>query len=114
MYSELNFLWETWFRVITNVIGEAIISRTQHKYLYEYHELMQKSFTEFYRLLKPGHWMTIEFHNSHNSVWNVIQEGLLQAGFMVADVRTLDKQQGTFKRIFQHIGCKARLSYFCL
>jgi hypothetical protein len=55
-------------------------------------------FEEFYRLLKPGHWMTVEFHNSQNAVWNAIQEALLQAGFVLADVRTLDKQQVTFKQ----------------
>ena len=38
------------------------------------------------------------FHNSKNSVWNAIQEGLWRAGFVVADVRTLDKQQGTFNQ----------------
>src|SRR5262249_7298632 len=38
-------------------------------------------------------------HNSKNSVWNSIQEALLQAGLVVADVRTLDKQVGTFKQV---------------
>jgi len=32
-------------------------------------------------------------------VWNAIQEALLKAGFMIADVRTLDKQQGSFKQV---------------
>ena len=52
-----------------------------------------------YRALKAGHWITVEFHNSKNSVWNAIQEALLRAGFVVADVRTLDKQVGTFKQV---------------
>jgi hypothetical protein len=43
--------------------------------------------------------MTVEFHNSQNAVWNAIQEALLRAGFIVADVRTLDKKQGTFKQV---------------
>ena len=43
--------------------------------------------------------MTVEFHNSQNRVWNAIQEAVLRAGFMVADVRTLDKQQGSFKQV---------------
>jgi len=42
--------------------------------------------------------MTIEFHNSKNSVWNAIQEALQRAGFVIADVRVLDKQQETFKQ----------------
>ena len=43
--------------------------------------------------------MTVEFHNSQNRVWNAIQEAILRAGFVVADVRTLDKKQGTFKQV---------------
>jgi len=40
----------------------------------------------------------VEFHNSKNSVWNSIQEALQTAGFVIADVRTLDKKQGSFKQ----------------
>jgi DNA modification methylase len=98
MYSELNFLWESWLKVFTNNKEEAIQNDTQHKGLLEYQQLMVKCFHEYYRILKPGRWMTVEFHNSKNSVWNAIQEALQHAGFVVADVRTLDKQQGTFKQ----------------
>ncbi len=99
MYSELNFLWEAWLGVFTNNQPEAVVNKTQRKGLPEYQALMEACFREFFRLLKPGRWMTVEFHNSQNSVWNAIQEAILQAGFMVADVRTLDKQQGTFKQV---------------
>jgi predicted RNA-binding Zn-ribbon protein involved in translation (DUF1610 family) len=99
MYSELNFLWEAWLNVLTNNHKEAIINKTQRKGLPEYTAIMETSFREFYRVLKPGHWMTVEFHNSKNAVWNGIQEALLRAGFMVADVRSIDKQQGTFNQV---------------
>jgi len=98
MYSELNFIWEAWLRVFTNNKPEAIINAVQHKDLYEYQALMQACFDEFFRVLKPGRWMTVEFHNSQNAVWNAIQETLQRAGFVVADVRILDKQQQTFKQ----------------
>lgn len=98
-YSELNFLWESWQRVLTANQDEAIMNPVQHKGLLEYQELMTKCFEEYYRVLKPNRWMTVEFHNSQNAVWNAIQEALLRAGFIVADVRTLDKQQGSFKQM---------------
>lgn len=98
MYSELNFLWEAWLGVFTNNQSEAVVNKTQHKRLPEYQALMEACFRQFYHLLKPGRWMTVEFHNSQNAVWNAIQEAILQAGFMVADVRTLDKQQGSFNQ----------------
>jgi DNA modification methylase/rubredoxin len=99
MYSELNFLWEAWLGVFTNNAPEAVVNKTQRKGLPEYQALMEACFREFYRLLKPGRWMTVEFHNSQNAVWNAIQEALLRAGFVIADVRSLDKQQGTFKQV---------------
>jgi DNA modification methylase len=99
MYSELNFLWETWLGVFTNNRREAIINNIQKKDLKEYKNLIEHCFIEYYRILKPGRWITIEFHNSRNSVWMAIQEALQRVGFVVADVSTLDKKQGTFKQI---------------
>ena len=98
MYSELNFLWECWLRVKTNNGPEAIENESQNKGLAEYQRLMAQCFAEYYRVLKPGRWMTVEFHNSQNRVWTAIQEGIQHAGFVVCDVRTLDKQQGSFKQ----------------
>ena len=43
--------------------------------------------------------MTVVFSNSSNAVWRAIQEALGTAGFVVADVRTLDKQQGSFHQV---------------
>jgi len=99
MYSESSFLWEAWLKVKTNQKSEAIVNKTQHKGLPEYQALMSSCFQEFLRVLKPGRWMTIEFHNSQNAVWTSIQEALGHAGFVIADVRTLDKKQGTFKQV---------------
>jgi hypothetical protein len=99
MYSELNFISEAWSKVFTNNRSEAIINNEQHKGLLEYQDLMQSCFDQFYQTLKPGRWMTIEFHNSQNSVWNAIQETLQRVGFVIADVRVLDKQGLSFKQI---------------
>lgn len=98
-YADLNFLVETWYRVITNSASEAIIDKPKHKGLLEYQQLMQQCFQEYYRVLKPGRWMTVVFHNSRNAVWNAIQEAMQAAGFVVADVRTLDKQQGSYRQV---------------
>lgn len=98
-YSELSFVWEAWLKVKTNNTTEAIMNPVQGKDLPEYQQLMTQCFEEYYRVLKPDRWMTVEFHNSKNAVWNSIQEGLQRAGFIIADVRTLDKKQGSFKQV---------------
>ena len=99
MYSELNSIWESWLRVYTNNEPEAVMNRTQGKQLAFYQEAMTKCFSEFERILKPNRWMTVEFHNSKNAVWNSIQTSLNRAGFIIADVRTLNKNQGSFNQV---------------
>ena len=98
-YADLNFLAEAWHRVWTNAHVEAIVDRVRGKALLTYQDLMRTCFTEYSRVLKPGRWITIVFSNSKNSIWHAIQEALGVAGFVVADVRTLDKQQGSFKQV---------------
>ncbi|MED4968417.1 DNA methyltransferase [Parageobacillus toebii] len=99
MYSELNFLWECWLKIVTNNEKEAIINNTQLKGIYEYQNLMEQSFCNYFRVLKPGRWMTVEFSNSQASVWNAIQEAIQKAGFVIANVSALDKKQGSFKAV---------------
>ncbi|ABK52587.1 conserved hypothetical protein [Acidothermus cellulolyticus 11B] len=98
-YADLNFLVESWHRVLTNATPEAIVDKAKKKGLPEYQHLMRQCFAEYCRVLKPGRWMTVVFHNSRNAVWNAIQEAILAAGFVVADVRTLDKQQGSYRQV---------------
>ena len=99
MYSELNYLWESWLKVWTNNKSEAIENKTQKKSLESYRSLMTACFKEAYRVLKPGRWMTVEFSNTKASVWNNIQTSLIEAGFIVATVSALDKKQGTFNAV---------------
>lgn len=93
-YSELSFMWESWFGVTTNNKLEAIENPVQKKGAFEYRQIMMNCFKEAYRLLKPGRWMTVEFSNTKASVWNNIQTALLEAGFIVSNVSSLDKKQG--------------------
>ncbi len=98
-YSELNFFWEGLLAVTTNQGTEAIISASQDKSITEYQELMEQRFEEYYRILKPGRWMTVEFSNTKASVWNAIQSALERSGFVVATVTSLDKKQHSFKAV---------------
>ncbi len=98
-YADLNFQLESWHQVITATDSEAIVDKFKNKALPEYQHLMQRSFAEYYRVLKPGRWMTVVFSNSKAAVWNAIQVALQQAGFVVAEVTALDKVHGSFRQI---------------
>ncbi|MCS6905057.1 MAG: DNA methyltransferase [Bacteroidia bacterium] len=113
MYSELNFIWESWLKVKTNNQPEAIINKTQNKDLEEYFELMKAAFKEYYRVLKPGKWMTVEFSNTRAAIWNSIQSAIQRAGFVIISIATLDKQQGSFKAVTTPTAVKQDLILSC-
>jgi hypothetical protein len=98
-YADLNIVVESWHRVVTDPAAEATVDEPKNKGLYEYQDLMRRCFEEYHRVLKPGRWMTVVFSNSSNAVWRAIQEAIGAAGFVVADVRTLDKQQGSYRQV---------------
>lgn len=98
-YAQLNSLWEGWLGLFTRTTSEAIVDRGSQRDLRFYQEMLRKCLCEFYRVLKPNRWLTVAFHNSKNAVWNAIQEAIQEAGFLIADVRTLDKKQGTPKQV---------------
>ena len=112
-YSELNFIQESWLRVKTNTEKEAIVNQSYHKTLFDYQVLMTESLKEFYRVLKPGKWLTMEFSNTSAAVWNSIQNALQGVGFIVANVSALDKEQGSFKAVTTPTAVKQDLIISC-
>ena len=98
-YADLNIAYENWIGIHSSPSNEAIIDAFKGKGLPEYHVLMRECFAEYCRVLKPGRWMTVVFSNSKASVWNAIQVALQQAGFVVAEVTSLDKVQGSYRQV---------------
>ena len=113
MYSELNSIWEGWLKVATNSKEEAIVSREHNKGLFDYQILMNASFKEFYRVLKPGKWATIEFSNTSAAVWNSIQNALQGVGFVLTNVAAIDKKQGSFNAVTSTTAVKQDLIITC-
>ena len=112
-YSELNSLPEPWLRVVTNNAHEAIENTSQGKSAQFYLNEMSACFAEYYRVLKPGKWMTVEFSNTSAAVWNSIQQSLTSAGFVVANVASLDKKQGSYNAVTSTTAVKQDLVITC-
>lgn len=91
IYNEVNLALESWLGVYTNTTDEAVVDETIEKSLSDYRDLLNGSFAECHRVLKPGRWMTVEFHNTAAEVWDAIQGAITGAGFEILAVSTLDK-----------------------
>lgn len=112
-YSELNIFWESALGVLTNNRQEAIENRVQHKNLMDYQHLIEKSFKEFYRILKPGKWMVVEFSNTKAAVWNAITTAITNSGLVISSVSPLDKKQGGMAAITSPVAVKEDLVISC-
>lgn len=114
-YADLAQLIEAWHGVYSQASDEAIQNKGKRsaRSLEEYGELMAQCFAEFYRVLKPGRWMTVEFSNHSNEVWLTVQRALEHAGFMVADTRILDKQQLSYRQVTASSAAKKDLVISC-
>lgn len=106
-YSEPNLLWEVWLGTTTNTECEAVVHRKNDggtKRLPDYARLMSEAFCEAFRVLKPGRWATVEFNNSDGSVFEAIKGAVRDAGFEIANMLLLDKEQKTFKQLKGAVG----------
>lgn len=113
MYSELNFIWESWLKVFTNNEPEAIENKTQQKSTFDYQSLMLNCFKEYYRILKPGKWMTVEFSNTSASVWNGIRTAIQTAGFVICDITDINKTHGGIRAYSYSAAVKQDLAITC-
>jgi DNA modification methylase/predicted RNA-binding Zn-ribbon protein involved in translation (DUF1610 family) len=101
-YADCNFIWEAWLsHGFTDQRKEAVV-HVKHRNkntLPEYTQLMIDSFREMYRVLKPGRWASVVFHNSDDRIWQAIQQAAEVAGFDLANAMVFDKEQRSFKGI---------------
>lgn len=112
-YSELNFITEDWLKVYENIKLEAIENSGHNKTFNDYINLMSNSFSNYFRVLKPGKWMTVEFSNTSAAVWNGIQTAIQNAGFIISNVAGLDRKQGSFKTVTTATAVKQDLVISC-
>ena len=100
-YADCNLIWEAWLGEFTDQTQEAVV-HVKHKdknTLPDYARLMAKSFHEMYRVLKPGRWASVVFHNSDDRIWQIILDAAEEAGLELAEINSFDKKQLSFKGI---------------
>ena len=113
MYSELNKITESWLKVLTQNTDEAIENKTQGKDSITYQKLMTSAFKDYFRILKPGKWMTVEFSNTSARIWNAIQYAISSAGFVIVNVSSFDKVHGGIKSMRYTTSVKEDLIITC-
>lgn len=117
-YSDASFLWEAWLDEFTPTEHEAVVATSLSpenggKTLDDYEKLMSVSFMEVSRVLKPGAWASVMFHNSDDAVWSTLERSIESANLQLESAVAFDKSQPSFKGIKQ-ITDRERVSSFDL
>ena len=83
-YGELNFVWEAWLGFDTRWHDEEIIvNEVRGKTLDDWTAMMKAAMKECYRVLKPGRWLSLCYHDTSEGTWELVQDIMAEAGFIV-------------------------------
>jgi adenine-specific DNA methylase len=86
-YGELTLLWRSWLGMDDSFIKDEIIINTfQNKDERAFENMLKKAFSEVYRVLKPGHWLSVTFNNRTPGVWSALLNACRAAGFEKVNV----------------------------
>jgi len=82
-YGELNFLGEailgfdgSWLK------EEVIVNEFRGSDIEEWAVRLKKAMQEIFRVLKPGHWISVCYHDSDVTSWLKLQDLMLEVGFV--------------------------------
>ena len=101
-YSDMNLFHEAWLGETTDHSREAVVHTTgkrKNGSRERYEEVLRNAFSEAFRVLKPGRYMSVVFGNSSGRIWSLMQRALRDAGFKASPVHVaiLDKGQRSVK-----------------
>ena len=101
-YGDCNLVWEAWLGDVTDVRDEIVVNRSRTpeeggKTVDDYGALLEASFLEIRRVLRPGSRASVVFHNSDDRIWAAMLAAAERAGLRQAAVSLLDKGQRSMK-----------------
>jgi len=83
-YGELNFIWEAWLDFDTHWHNdEIIVNEVRGKTEADWAEMMHQAMAECYRVLKPGRWISLCYHDTSEGTWSLVQDIMAEVGFIV-------------------------------
>jgi len=114
-YFELSTLWCAWLNkkgdFSLDYNGEVTINKNQQKEFDFYHNMLRTAFSEMYRVLKGGKYLTVTFHNTTIKIYNSIHRASVLSGFDLEKVIYQPPARPSAKQLLQPYG-SARGDYY--
>jgi DNA modification methylase len=81
-YGELNFIWEAWLGLDTSWHErEIIVNETRGVTASDWRNRMEQTMGEVFRVLKPGRWVSLCYHDTSEGTWQLLQDLMTEVGF---------------------------------
>lgn len=103
-YGELNFIWEAWLGFDTDWHDqEVIVNETRGMTDADWARLMRQAMGECYRVLKPGRWLSLCYHDTSEGTWQLVQDIMAEVGFITesggGDALYIDAGQKSYNQL---------------
>src|SRR5260221_14429928 len=103
-YGESNFIWEAWLGFNTHWHDEEIIvNEVRSKTESDWADMMRQAMAECYRVLKPGRWLSLCYHDTSEGTWALVQDIMAEVGFFIDSSSTealfIDTGQKAWKQL---------------
>jgi len=102
-YGELNFIWEAWLSFDTHWHDEeVVVNDTRGKTDADWARMMRRAMEECYRVLKPGRWISLCYHDTSEGTWQLVQDLMTEVGFIPEQSDTalyIDTDQKSFNQL---------------
>lgn len=107
-YLELSHLWNSWLDNEVNFEDELIVSgsKERRKNLESYNVMLNETFHQIYRILKPGRKFTLLFNSLDDETWINIITCLNEIGFKLNRIETLSYSANSVVQDNRDIGLK--------
>lgn len=113
-YGELNYPWEALLRFKTDWVSEEIVENPyQGKSFDDWSLALRKCISGMFRVLKPDKCLSLCYHDTDPGTWTVVQNMLLDCGFVIESVTALQPLSQSRNAITAEIVVKSDLVINC-
>ena len=81
---------------------EIIVNNTRGKTEADWAQMMREAMGECYRVLKPGRWISLCYHDTSEGTWQLMQDLMTEVGFIPENVESalnIDTGQKSFNQL---------------
>lgn len=101
-YGQLNLLWEAWHHFNRDWYHDEMVVADHRGFDWDHWgSVLRNACQEMYRVLKPGRWLTLCYHDTAEGTWQLVQDIFAECGFVAEsaeNVQAIDALQKTYNQ----------------